>query len=133
MSVDALRLSRIAYPLLPVPRRWARLLLVMALLATSWATTTAASIPGAQDLSDKLLHALAFGALMTLGHAAFPGVRGVLLMLPLLSLYGFAIELVQARLPYRSFELLDWVADMAGLLGYLILAWGSASIRRALR
>lgn len=117
-------------PLLPLGQQWARLLLVAALVSISWAATTSVSVPATEELSDKLLHALAFGALATIAHAAFPGGRGLVWSMPLLLFYGFAIELVQSRLPYRSFEWLDLAADAAGLGAYLLLGGMIAVYRR---
>jgi VanZ family protein len=88
--------------------------------------------PGAQRHSDKLLHALGFGVFAWLtvravrAHWPAAGRRGALLA-------GFAasaglgalLELWQALLPYRSAELLDFVADALGaLLAVAVTAWG---------
>ena len=35
--------------------------------------------------------------------------------------FGFTIEAVQAYLPYRSFSMWDWLADVLGVGLYLIL------------
>lgn len=105
---------------LPIALTWARLVLVLALVAISWAATTSAQIAGADRLSDKLLHALAFAGLAALAHAAFPARRQFAVAIGGLLAYGFAIELVQSRLPYRSYELRDLLADAVGLGGYVL-------------
>lgn len=107
-------------PSIPLPRGWARLLLVAALAATAWAATTSRHIAAADVFSDKLLHAVAFAGLAALAHSAFP-LRGqfALSLMGLLG-YGFAIELVQSRLPYRSYELFDLLADAVGLGAYVV-------------
>jgi VanZ family protein len=81
--------------------------------------------------TDKVLHALVFMglelviefALLDLGarRRRFIGVLGSITV-------GGLLELVQAALPYRSAEFLDWLADSAGallgaLITYLALRW----------
>ncbi|WP_255197121.1 VanZ family protein [Halorarius litoreus] len=68
---------------------------------------------------DKWLHALAYAGLASvLAYASVPerGRRGrVLVGVVLLAAgYGFGIELVQATLPFRSFDLLDALANTVG-------------------
>ncbi len=74
--------------------------------------------PSALDLphqSDKLAHALAFLGLALLAGLAYPGRRYPShLALPLLA-YGLGIEILQGFTGYRTFSLLDWAADAAGL------------------
>jgi len=71
---------------------------------------------------DKLEHLLVFAALAGLADFAFPRQRfGLNKALPLLA-YGIAMELVQWTLPYRSFSVLDMVADGSGLLLYRLLS-----------
>ncbi|HWZ93274.1 MAG TPA: VanZ family protein [Polyangiaceae bacterium] len=73
--------------------------------------------------TDKLLHALAFAGLALLL------VRATRVLLPraslrrrlsfavfLASFVGALLEVCQAFVPYRSAELLDWVADTVGAL-----------------
>jgi VanZ family protein len=69
--------------------------------------------------TDKVLHAGAFMGLELLLEFAFwdrsPDRRRVLAIL-LAAALGGALELVQACLPYRSAEWLDFVADVSGAL-----------------
>lgn len=86
--------------------------------------------PGVQRLNDKLLHFIGFAvaswlwcrALRHLAPAAparVAALRGGLVSTGL----GALLELWQALLPYRSAELLDWVADALGaLLAALLMA-----------
>jgi VanZ family protein len=73
--------------------------------------------------TDKLLHALAFAGLalllvratrVLLPRAALR--RRLLFAVFLASLVGALLEVCQAFVPYRSAELLDWVADTIGAL-----------------
>lgn len=116
-----MRLSVFATPLLPLPPSGSRWLMVAALILVSWASTTALQVPAAEHIGDKLMHGLTFAVLAAVAHAGFPTLRGLLTALPLLLGYGLVIELVQATLPYRRFDLLDWLADALGLLAYLLI------------
>lgn len=65
---------------------------------------------------DKVLHGVTFLLLFLLGSKAFPhpGYRNRLFSW--LLVYGIAIELLQGLSGYRSMEVWDGVADLAGLL-----------------
>lgn len=80
-----------------------------------------------QDINDKLQHIAAFFLLALLLDFAYPAVpyrwRKVLGLLG----YGLFIEIVQYFLPYRSADLLDWIADGTGLLVY---AWSVPLLQR---
>jgi VanZ family protein len=85
--------------------------------------------PGTQHFSDKTLHCIAFGILAWLACRAFrycsPEAPARALGLGFASsvALGGALELWQAFLPYRSAELLDFVADAVGaLIAVLIVA-----------
>jgi len=71
------------------------------------------------QLNDKLLHTVGFFSIAVLCHLAHPKARAYLLVLGL-ALLGLAIEFVQAYLPYRTFSLWDWVADLSGILLYFL-------------
>lgn len=70
-------------------------------------------------LNDKALHALGFFVMAIIAQLAHPRTGFIILTLGLAS-FGLAIELVQAYLPYRSFSLLDWGADVLGVVIYFI-------------
>jgi VanZ family protein len=90
--------------------------------------------PGAAEVSDKTLHSVAFGLLAMLSARAFVHLdprasRWAALARGFASAVavGGALELWQALLPYRSCELLDWVADAFGAaLAILLLGTGWA-------
>ena len=68
---------------------------------------------------DKAQHVLAFSVMAVLGVLAYRG-RWVRVAFGLL-LYGLLIEFIQSFLPWRSAEVLDFVADSVGLaLGEII-------------
>jgi VanZ family protein len=82
---------------------------------------------------DKVFHFVSFAGLALLIEFALieagPRLAAVLSVV-LASAVGLALELVQAALPHRSAEVLDWVADTLGaLLGAWI--WAAFSARRA--
>ena len=72
------------------------------------------------QMNDKLLHAFGFFVIAILSHLAHPDQRNILLIIGL-ALFGMAIELIQAYLPYRTFSFWDWCADVLGLLLYFLL------------
>ena len=99
---------------------------------------TTLSIPQGLFAKDKANHFVAFGVLTLLCVRAFRfkyanlgNRRAVALSVAASSLVGALLEFWQAFLPYRTSELMDWVADtlgalLAGLAGYLWLrrrAW----------
>lgn len=70
---------------------------------------------------DKLVHFGAFFVLAFTFHRAFPIPlwAGILV----LTLYGVAIEIAQSLTPYRSAEIMDLVADAAGVVSYYLVHW----------
>lgn len=103
-----------------------RILLGMALALTTYLTTTAVQYRAAESINDKLSHLLAFSALALLADFSFPRSPFHLNKAAPLLLYGCMIEVVQYHLPYRSFSLLDILADAAGLMLY----WAAAVLLR---
>jgi glycopeptide antibiotics resistance protein len=63
---------------------------------------------------DKLQHALAFMCLIVVGHLAYPHPSNHLGIN--LFMYGIGIELVQLVAPWRSFDLMDIIANSVGLI-----------------
>ena len=86
-------------------------------------------LPG--NPSDKLQHLAAFAGLAALAAMAYPRVRLPRIAIGL-ALYGALIEIVQS-IPAlrRSAELMDWMADIAGLA--LALAAAALIRRRRIR
>lgn len=73
---------------------------------------------------DKLDHALAFAALAVAGVFAMHWMRrGVAWVLPLLTVFGAAIELLQIFVPSRMADVQDLLADVAGAALGTLLAW----------
>ncbi len=73
------------------------------------------------SFGDKFNHLIAFLELTLLARLGWPRARPLLVAGLVLS-FGLLLELLQAPLPYRSFSLLDLVADAAGIALGLALA-----------
>jgi len=99
-----------------------RITLGLALLITTilLVIPVPAVVPGIIGL-DKLEHMLVFAVLAGLTDYAFPNNSFTMIKaFPLLA-YGIVMEFVQWALPYRSFSVLDMVADGSGLVLYRFL------------
>jgi VanZ family protein len=96
-------------------RRWRWLLLLM-LATTSWlAFMPSEPKPDTAPQLDKLEHIVAFAALaFVAGLGGAAAARPCGWALPLLA-YGLFIEVVQSWLPSRHADVLDLVADAAGI------------------
>lgn len=125
--------------------RWAgRCLLVywpLLLLALHWPSP----FPSGREpeYPDKLVHFSAYGVLatlLTLTHIQrrrraldqSPPRRfaGYLAVFALVAVVGIVDEVTQP-LTHRDFELMDWVADMAGAICGIVVAIGFSRLRRA--
>ncbi|MCF6354820.1 MAG: VanZ family protein [Candidatus Polarisedimenticolaceae bacterium] len=97
-----------------------RILLFLALLVTTYATTAELTHPAVTGVNDKFAHLATFFILSLLADLSFQK-RGFdwKVWTPLV-FYGLLIEVIQYHIPYRSFSLLDWVADTSGLLIYIL-------------
>jgi len=71
---------------------------------------------------DKMAHFGAFFVLAFTFHRAFP--LPLWAGLSVLTAYGLAIEWAQSLIPYRAAELMDLVADAAGVLCYYGVHFG---------
>jgi VanZ family protein len=88
------------------------------------------AFPGDSVLShDKLLHAVAFGGVGALSYRllryALPDQRQsqvVLESIGVAFILGASLEIIQARLPYRSMEFADLLADTIGAVLFVALA-----------
>ena len=98
-----------------------RLLFIIAVVLTLVATLSVVSKTVAvQVVNDKLGHAimfffLAFLCSHTLGKEF--GLKAIIL----LAMFGLLIEFIQFVLPWRSFSVLDWIADVVGIIAYDII------------
>jgi VanZ family protein len=88
------------------------------------AITRLATIPidfePAFDVNDKVAHTAAFFVLAFLVDFSYPRSRFGATKVTALLAYGMLIEAIQYFLPTRSFSLLDWVADAAGVGAYAL-------------
>lgn len=86
---------------------------IVLLFTATWLSLTPAPFdaPG-PDLSDKVLHFIAYGAIAFTGYVAFP--RTSWHFAGLIIVWSIGIELIQWQLPTRSFELLDILANSTG-------------------
>lgn len=73
---------------------------------------------GEPVINDKVAHGLIFFGLAFLIHRAYPQFRFVTILAPILVTYGFFIEVVQGFSGYRTFSMLDFGADVAGIILY---------------
>lgn len=71
-------------------------------------------------LNDKLLHFAGFWAMSLCAQLAHPRTHFLILATGLIA-FGFAIELIQAYLPYRSFSWWDLAADALGVASYFLV------------
>ena len=99
-----------------------RILLGLALLSASVALLSPGSeapLPFAH--ADKLVHAAMFLLLAFFADAGWPHLGFVPRKYLALLGYGVAVEVLQHYIPLRSFDVLDIIADGAGLLLYGLL------------
>ena len=68
---------------------------------------------------DKIAHFIVFAGLTLLVDLAFR--LPLLICFVLLTGYGISVELVQGYLPQRDASIADIIADMAGIVSYLLL------------
>jgi VanZ family protein len=82
------------------------------------AIATLSLLPGndvpSVGVSDKIQHLVAYALLGLAGGWAFPTRRGVIVLLVLLPLLGVALEIAQLRVPERSADVADALADWIG-------------------
>jgi VanZ family protein len=97
-----------------------RLFLVVSVITVTYLATTRLDYPVVQDINDKLGHTLAFYFLALFLDFSFPHSKFNLYKITPLLLYGLLIEGVQYLLPSRSCEFIDFAADAAGVLIYVL-------------
>lgn len=107
-----------------------QVIVFLLMILGGWVATNATDFSDVFDLNDKLKHFIVFfgfAFLMDLAVSRHPFWlwKGF----PLLA-YGAVIEVMQYFSPDRSFSVLDWVADLSGILLYfmlkLIILWVSS-------
>lgn len=107
-----------------------RITLAVALLVSTYLATMKGGPVDAANINDKFAHLAGFFMLAWLADFSFPRAGyGLNKILPLLG-YGLLIEIIQFFLPYRSFSLLDVLADAAGIAiyGAALLLLGRQSV-----
>jgi VanZ family protein len=96
-------------------RRW-RVLLAALVLAIALLAFTPGEVPMPTLGQDKLNHATAFAALSAVGLLSRRATASPVRVAVAALLYGVLIELVQSRIPGRSAELADLLADTVGIV-----------------
>lgn len=99
-----------------------RISLAVAVAAISYLATAPLDAVPLLSLGDKVLHAAAFLLLAALLDYSFPASAFTGAKISTLLVYGIAIEITQHFLPFRSFSLLDWLADAGGVSLYVVAA-----------
>lgn len=95
-----------------------RLFFIMAIVLTLVSTLSVVSKTVTEHLiNDKLGHALIFFFLAFLCSHSLGNKFGIKAII-LLAMFGLAIEVVQNFLSWRSFSMLDWFADIIGIIAY---------------
>ncbi|MBY6187031.1 VanZ family protein [Marinobacter hydrocarbonoclasticus] len=100
-------------------RRFGQLILLLALIVTSYLVFSKPGYEQPFNHFDKVGHLGAFFGLAALLQLATNWRP--LTQLTLLLVYAAAIEVVQAQLPYRSAEIADLIADMLGALSFHLI------------
>lgn len=108
--------------MLPIETTLFRIALFVAVTTIAYVATAPLEAVPFVGVGDKFLHAGAFLVLAGLLDFAFPATRFTGGKVATLLAYGMAIEVVQSFLPFRSFSLLDWLADAAGVVLYVVVA-----------
>ncbi|NRB25954.1 VanZ family protein [Shewanella sp.] len=98
-----------------------RLALVIAVIIISYLVFSRPHYPQLFSNMDKVGHLGSFFCLSLLTYLAFKPKW--YLLTATLSIYAVFIELVQARLPYRSASVADFIADMAGVFLFYFCLW----------
>lgn len=108
-------------PLLTLHRHFALATGVLLLLAIAVGSLMPdPPMPDAPN-SDKLAHLLGYACLAGWWAISLP--KRPLLVLLLASAFGIGIEFLQGQTAYRSFDPIDMLANSAGCLLGLLLAW----------
>ncbi len=95
-----------------------RLTLLLAIITTGYLAVIPVDLSSTINISDKLLHALAFAVLFWLADYSWSGIGLVREKWLSLFFYGLLIEFVQYFIPYREASMFDVLANVAGLLFY---------------
>ena len=99
-----------------------RIALFVSAFVMLYFTTTASEPDIAQSINDKLSHGLTFLLLSLLADFSCPEGKFTFRKVSPLVAYGVLIECIQYFLPYRSFSVLDILADIAGIALYAMVS-----------
>ena len=98
-----------------------RLVFALAILVITWLTLTPS--PGAvvTSVNDKLAHLVEFLVLAFLAHGSWPDYAFDWKFISPLAAFGLTLELLQYFIPGRYFSVLDFIADLGGIVLYILL------------
>jgi VanZ family protein len=99
-----------------------RIALFVSVFIILYFTTTASEPDIAESINDKLSHGLTFLLLSLLADFSCPESKFTFRKVSPLVAYGVLIECIQYFLPYRSFSVLDILADIAGIALYAMVS-----------
>jgi len=98
-----------------------RMMVITLMLLGIWVATKKLDFPPEVNVNDKLIHIVVFfGFAVLVDLASSRKPFWLWKGLPLL-VYGIGIEVMQYFTPFRSFSVMDMVADFAGILIYFLL------------
>ncbi len=101
-----------------------RAVVITLMILGVWVATKKLDFPSDVNINDKLIHAIVFfGFAFLIDLASSRKPFWLWKGLPLLA-YGIGIEVMQYFTPFRSFSVMDMVADFAGILIYFLLKLG---------
>jgi len=92
---------------------------LMTLCIIGYLAMTQHHLPVVDDLPGYLSHILAFYILALLIDFAFPANPSLLAKLIIVLGYGLCIEVFQGQFTERTFSMVDFLADMMGVMLYL--------------
>jgi len=98
-----------------------RAVVITLMILGLWVATSKLEFDTSFNISDKIIHAVVFfGFAMLLDLSSSRHPFWLWKGLPLLA-YGVFVEVLQYFTPYRSFSVLDMVADFSGIMLYFLL------------
>ena len=100
-----------------ISRALYRIFFIGALCASFYLLFSVPAEAPAGMINDKVAHGITFFFLTLFISRAWPERYGSEVLLLMITL-GLFTELVQYFLPWRSFSVADWLADIAGILCY---------------
>jgi hypothetical protein len=98
-----------------------RAVVITLMILGLWVATTKLDFESSLNISDKFIHVVVFfGFAMLLDLSSSRHPFWLWKGLPLLA-YGVFVEVLQYFTPFRSFSVLDMVADFSGIMMYFLL------------